>query len=104
GCRELLGLVDGSEVPTYGKVSAVSWTFGYYPNYAIPFVHDFHVLENLTCDIVLSNEFLFGCEAFSTYREYFNDYLHNNTAQVRLIKRTGKSVLELTADEREHYR
>jgi hypothetical protein len=63
-----LELADGSLAYTNGVVKGLEWSFGTTEH---PFVADFHVLEGLPVDVILSADFLYGCSAFSTYDEFF---------------------------------
>jgi hypothetical protein len=72
--REWLELADHSEVCTYGTVIDATWSFGGYGCDEESYRCDFHVLENLSCDVILSNGFLFETGAFSAYEQYFLDF------------------------------
>lgn len=61
-----LGLADGSQASTYGKVVGVHWRFGMDTS-SEPIKTDFHVLQDLTCDLILSNDFLFDNKAYSSH-------------------------------------
>ena len=71
--RTWLEFVDGSCAQTYGMVFDVQWHFGLPYEQMMPFECDFHVLEDLSCPIILSADTLFGSSAFSVYRNYFYD-------------------------------
>lgn len=57
-------LIDGSEIYTSGLVTDVEWSFfldGPTPR------HDFHVIEDLPVDVIVSNDFLLKHDVFSEY-------------------------------------
>ena len=57
----------------------VLWHFGLPYERMMPFECDFHVLEDLSCPIILSADALFGSSAFSVYKNYFyNDVLSDD--------------------------
>ena len=77
--RTWLEFVDGSCAETYGMVFDVRWHFGLPYERMMPFECDFHVLEDLSCPIILSADTLFGSNAFSVYKNYFyNDVLSDD--------------------------
>ena len=77
--RTWLEFVDGSCAETYGMVFDVLWHFGLPYERMVPFECDFHVLEDLSCPIILSADTLFGSSAFSVYKNYFyNDVLSDD--------------------------
>lgn len=55
---------------------------------------DFHVLDNLCVDIVLSNNYLFKFRIFSDYAEYLDNGTeehHPQLCNIRLISQYGES-------------
>jgi len=109
GYREWLELADGSSVCTYGTVLGATWRFG--DGYEeMPYVYDFHVLEDLSCDVILSNEFLFDTAAFSAHQDWFIDLPDDqeDCSELRLIRLMYKTLLdtspELSESELEHAR
>ena len=67
-CRSELEFADGSRAFTRGLVKDVDWSFD---GSDISYQCDFHVLDNLPVDVVLSNDFLFDVNAFSEYGSSF---------------------------------
>jgi hypothetical protein len=66
-----LEFVDGSRSFTDGIVYDVEWEFG---DSGTKFTTNFYVLRGLEdVDIVLSNDFLDRCKAFTTYERFFNN-------------------------------
>ena len=61
-----IGFADGSQASTYGKVVGVHWRFGMDAS-SEPIETDFHVLQVLTCDLILSNDFLFDNKAYTSH-------------------------------------
>jgi hypothetical protein len=68
-----LEFVDDSIMRTSGMVLSVDWRFFSDTTYSSPVPCDFHVLKDLPCDVVLSNEFLYDNQVFSDYRDCFFD-------------------------------
>jgi hypothetical protein len=64
--RTLLGFADGSQAFTYGTVVGIDWRFGTDAS-SESIKMDFHVLPDLNCDVILSNDFLFDNEAYSSH-------------------------------------
>lgn len=69
-CRSELEFANGSRAVTRGLVKDVDWSFG---DFNTSYQCDFHVLDNLSVDVVLSNDFLFGVNAFQDYDSSFFD-------------------------------
>ena len=69
-CRSELEFADGSRAFTRGLVKDVDWSFD---DSNASYQCDFHVLDNLSVDVVLSNDFLFGVKAFQKYDSSFFD-------------------------------
>jgi len=65
-----LEFADGSRAFTRGLVKDVDWSFD---DSDTSYQCDFHVLDNLSVDAVLSNDFLFDVNAFSEYDSSFFD-------------------------------
>ncbi|OCK95762.1 uncharacterized protein K441DRAFT_676645 [Cenococcum geophilum 1.58] len=65
-----LEFADGSRAFTRGLVKDVDWSFD---DSDTSYQCDFHVLDNLPVDVVLSNDFLFDVNAFSEYDSSFFD-------------------------------
>ncbi|KAF2493058.1 hypothetical protein BU16DRAFT_96813 [Lophium mytilinum] len=68
--RSELEFADGSRAITSGIIPDLRWRFGSSDQ---DFWCDFHVLDDLVESIVLSNDFLFGTDAFSVYAPSFYD-------------------------------
>lgn len=65
-----LAFVDGSIASTSGTVFDVEWKFGSdstRPGHLL----DFHILDELPCDVVLGEDVLYENDAFSRYRDCF---------------------------------
>lgn len=92
---------DGSYGWTKGKVSDVNWKFGYEKGPDASFKVDFYVLDELPCDIILSNEFLFYNDVFERYERFFIQFEDEGEDEeeggeddfIYVIKRTGQSLL-----------
>ena len=69
-CRSELEFANGSRAFTRGLVKDVDWSFN---DSDTSYQCDFHVLDNLSVDVVLSNDFLFDVNAFSEYDSSFFD-------------------------------
>ena len=69
-CRSELEFADGSRAFTRGLVKDIDWSFD---DSDTSYQCDFHVLDNLSVDVVLSNDFLFNVNAFSGYDSSFFD-------------------------------
>ena len=69
--REILRLADGTLVQTEGVVYDVDWAF---EGQTLPHRYHFHVLDELNCDVVLSNEYLFETEAFWMFEHGRTEY------------------------------
>lgn len=68
--RTLLGFADGSQVWTDGMVVDADWRFGTVPE-AEPIKVNLHVLRDLTCDLILSNDLLLDNDAYSHHIDFF---------------------------------
>ena len=108
GSRTFLQFADGSYHYTDGMVYGAEWQFGYGGYGTGHSIRcDLHVLDQLSCDVILSNEFLFDNQVFVNYQHCFYD-MHMgkisawpghddyNTAKFCLIKerKDRKSMLE----------
>lgn len=70
--RKLLELGDGSFIRTVGTAYNAQWCFG--PSGSTePLRCEFQVLDDIPCDVILSNDFLFDSSAFELYEHYFYD-------------------------------
>jgi hypothetical protein len=70
--RIRLRFADGSTAKTSGMVYGVPWHFGY-SRAVSDYKLDFHILKNAPANVILSDEFLFGTNAFSEYDCYLVD-------------------------------
>jgi hypothetical protein len=77
---------DGSSTITAGMVFGVDWMFG---DAGAVFKCDFHVLNNLPADVILSNEFLWEQDAFRTYDQYFYNLELSGSPELSLITHIG---------------
>ena len=66
-----LEFADGSLHDTCGVVLDVDWCFGNSKDSLSSFRCDFHVLDGLSCDVILSNALLYGTNAFQRYEQWF---------------------------------
>lgn len=83
-------LGDGSTAWTSGIVRDMSWKVG-----GMAVQCDFHVLDNLCADVVLSNNYLFEFNVFSEYTEYLDDGTgegHSQLCNIRLIGQYSESL------------
>lgn len=89
--RTEVELGDGTIVWTSGIVRDVEWDVG-----GMAVRCDFHVLDNLCVDVVLSNNYLFEFNIFSEYIKYFDDDgTEEDLSQlcnIRLIGQYGESL------------
>ncbi|KAK3369411.1 hypothetical protein B0T24DRAFT_506498, partial [Lasiosphaeria ovina] len=89
---------DGSTGWTSGVARSVPWTLG-----STTILCDFHVLDDLCVDVVLSNNYLFDMDVFSTHQENFLDMDSEEDilrfCGIRLLhKATGELDSDLVAD------
>ena len=77
---------DGSSTITAGMVFGVDWMFG---DAGAVFKCDFHVLNNLPADVILSNEFLWEQDAFRNYEQYFYNLELSGSPELSLITHIG---------------
>jgi predicted aspartyl protease len=77
---------DGSSAITAGMVFGVDWMFG---DAGAVFKCDFHVLNNLPADVILSNEFLWEQDVFSNYGQYFYNLESSGSPKLSLITHIG---------------
>ncbi|KAL3462801.1 hypothetical protein BJX64DRAFT_258608 [Aspergillus heterothallicus] len=88
---------DGSTAWTSGVVHDTVWNVG-----RSSVRCDFHVLDDLCVDVVLSNQYLFKNNAFSEFEEYFIDSNSEEDLQrlcnVRLISGFGEALGRLEDD------
>ncbi|KAF2273436.1 uncharacterized protein EI97DRAFT_157975 [Westerdykella ornata] len=67
-----LRFADGSTSLTSGMALGVEWEFGR-GGVSDRFLLDFHILKNAPANVILSDQFLFGTEAFSHYECFLVD-------------------------------
>lgn len=94
--RTFLEFADGSTHYTDGMVLGAEWRFGSHYEWGRGTKCDIHVLEGLSCDFVLSNEFLFDNQVFVKHRECFYEMeMEDETSRLLLIRerQENKSVL-----------
>jgi hypothetical protein len=86
---------DGSFGWTQGKVSGLDWRFGHDQSLSDSFLVDFYVLQNLPCDVILSNEFLFDNNVFNRFEEFFvrGEMDEDGPDSFYLIQRIGESLM-----------
>lgn len=90
GHRTTLEFVNGSCGRTAGMVQNVEWRFGD-SGTGLGHKWDFHVLDGLTCDLVLGSDLLFATKAFEKFGECFQTIEDEKTdAEVGLIKHRGR--------------
>lgn len=70
--RTRLKFADESTAYTSGMTYGVEWKFGHGGD-SERFLLDFHVLKNAPANVILSDEFLFGTDAFSEYECFLVD-------------------------------
>jgi hypothetical protein len=70
--RVRLRFADNSTAMTSGMSKGVSWTFGY-DGSSHSHQLDFHILKNAPAAVILSDDFLFGTNAFSEFDCYLLD-------------------------------
>jgi hypothetical protein len=84
-------LGDGTTTWTSGIVRDVSWIVG-----GMGVRCDFHILDNLCVDVVLSNDYLFEYKIFLKYKKYLVDddmeEDHSQLCSIHLIGRYGESL------------
>jgi hypothetical protein len=67
--RTCLEFADGSLANTYGIAFGVEWRFG--KEDLTSRSCDFHIMDGLPYDVILSNDFLFESKAFSQFKDFF---------------------------------
>ncbi|KAF2436285.1 hypothetical protein EJ08DRAFT_578881 [Tothia fuscella] len=108
--RQWVELADGSQICTYGTVLDANWSYGYCTSKNLSYECDFHVLEDLECDVILSNEFLYDTHAFTSHEEHFIDFDDGaeDWSELRLFRLLYKTLKDefpqLTEEELEHSR
>jgi hypothetical protein len=70
--RTPLRFADNSTAHTSGMALGVQWQFGHGSEGPL-YLLDFHVLKNAPANVILSDEFLFGTDAFSQYECFLVD-------------------------------
>lgn len=83
-------LGDGTIAWTSGTVRDMEWKVG-----GMAIRCDFHVLDDLCVDVVLSNDYLFDFKIFSEYTKYLDDGIEEDLSQfcnIRLIGQYGESL------------
>ncbi|KAL1632489.1 hypothetical protein SLS56_003568 [Neofusicoccum ribis] len=81
--RTELQFMDGSVASTSGMTLDVEWKFGTTgesPSHRL----NFHVLENLPCDLILCENFLFENDVFSLYEDLFYDHVSESNLLVEI--------------------
>ncbi|KAI3545688.1 hypothetical protein CABS03_10462 [Colletotrichum abscissum] len=92
-----LELADGSEAFTCGLVRGVDWTFAASRQSV---KCDFYVLEDLCTNVVLTNDFLFGLDVFSTESEFLSKLSYSEDySELLLISLKGNCPAELPPHE-----
>ncbi|KAK1475123.1 hypothetical protein CCUS01_16944 [Colletotrichum cuscutae] len=92
-----LELADGSEAFTCGLVRGVDWTFAASRQSV---KCDFYVLEDLCTNVVLTNDFLFGVDVFSTESEFLSKLPYSEDySELLLISLKGNCPAELPPHE-----
>lgn len=89
-CRLELEFADGSRAFTRGLVKDVGWSFD---DSDTSYQCDFYVLDNLPVDVVLSNYFLFGVNAFLEYNSSFfdmDDVSAEGYVELSLVRRISR--------------
>jgi hypothetical protein len=71
--RTRLKFADNSTAYTSGTTYGVEWEFGHGGGASDRFLLDFHVLKNAPANVILSDEFLFGTDAFIEYECFLVD-------------------------------
>jgi hypothetical protein len=66
--RTCLEFADGSLANTCGIAFGVEWRFGKEDSTSRPC--DFHIMDGLPYDVILSNDFLFESKAFSQFKDF----------------------------------
>ncbi|KAJ9142790.1 hypothetical protein NKR23_g6944 [Pleurostoma richardsiae] len=95
-----LEFVDGSTAFTSGLVRGLDWRFG---DSAETVKCDFYVLDGLPIDVVLSNEFLFGLDAFTRFEGFIVPIASaEELAELYNIRRIGSYSEELLELEKQY--
>jgi hypothetical protein len=123
---ETLEFIDGSSLTTYGIVYDVEWRFGpapqtkwssretvndvqdwEYGSDARPdstFIYDFYVLENLSCQLILSADLLYGTNAFKACARYFHESIDSleepqlDDADVFVMRKRRETLWEVVSN------
>jgi hypothetical protein len=90
--RTCLEFADGSLANTCGIAFGVEWRFGKEDSTSRPC--DFHIMDGLPYDVILSNDFLFESKAFSQFKDFFFEQrdgldLSRTSHELSLIKIVG---------------
>ncbi|KAF4838675.1 hypothetical protein CGCTS75_v000191 [Colletotrichum tropicale] len=95
--RSEVELADGTRTWTHGTVKNAMWTVG-----ESTVECDFHVLNGLPADIILSKDYLFDLNIFSIYADLFNnlDSVEDLTllCGIRLVEEEIQDLEKLEAD------
>lgn len=92
--RTCLEFADGSRTLTHGVVRDVEWEFGNSLLSDVRVLCDFHVLDDLPCEVILCNDFLYDFDVFTAYKHFLYDEtktvdMFNTLAQMNLIRNVG---------------
>lgn len=88
---------DGSTAWTSGVVQDVPWSVG-----GKEIRCDFHVLDSLCADVILSNDYLFDVNAFSEFTDHFIDASVEKYLQLCNIRLIGQYAESLSLLEEEY--
>lgn len=88
---------DGSFGWTQGKASNVNWKFRFGSSADGSYNVDFYVLDDLPCNLILSNEFLFDNDVFQRYEKHFicfdsEDNEDDDVEGLFMIQRVSESL------------
>jgi len=85
-----LEFADGSRCFTDGVVKDTYWSF---KSSQTNFQREFYVLKNLSVDLILSNDFLYQCDAFTKYADDFyrteNATCQESPYELSLVRHIG---------------
>ena len=83
--------MNGSSGQTVGMVIGAEWRYGGGKGGGGGYKCDFHVLDGLSCDVVLSSELIFATNAFKEFQDCFHTIEdEKKDADVGLIKHKAK--------------
>lgn len=99
--RTCLQYADGSLASTYGIAFDVEWRFCKEDSTSRPC--NFHIMDGLPYDVILSNDFLFESKAFSQFKDFFFEQrdgldlnrTFNELSLIKIVKPQNKAIIRI---------